>query len=400
MNATREDQRPEVISTGNQKPHFYKGSELLVEDSDHAPDLSKVLKTGFTEDVDTTTETARPVIHETVKPVREHREEQHVVRDIHTHAVHHRILPIVDVQVLPTKHYIQGEDGRLTEINEDQIPTDKQNWVIAETVSRDVTTENAPAITIPTRTFADKDEDINYVGKDGIPRTETTWRHAPRVQHSVPGQTSAMHHVSNHGQAVRLNNSGIGSSGSHLESSENMQRFQKDAEALVTAARSTGAIEEFPGSSEASPTHQQQATHHHPQNSPATKLSSVHQHKDSMNIEPTQTAEPISLEELQHAQDTKQTIGSSKMDDIRLQAKSGSNQTNHTSMRDGATKPHKSTTQKILGVIGRGAKDKKTRVSSADVKTSGESEDTSVGAAQAALAAMTIRNRDASGSSV
>jgi hypothetical protein len=46
-----------------------------------------------------------------------------VTIETHTHEVHHRILPVVETEILPTKHYVPSEDGKsLVEIPQSQIP--------------------------------------------------------------------------------------------------------------------------------------------------------------------------------------------------------------------------------------------------------------------------------------
>ena len=86
-----------------------------------------------------------------------------VTIETHTHEVHHRILPITQTEILPTKHYVQSEDGEtLVEIPEPQIPkhcvTEKEarNWHIARgpapCVPAKDTTPPAPTSPIETAT--------------------------------------------------------------------------------------------------------------------------------------------------------------------------------------------------------------------------------------------------------
>lgn len=134
------------------------------------------------------------IIHETVAPavthesveVRKHEIRHEVIdREIHTHEVHHRVLPVIDVQVLPAKHYVPGPDGRLVQILESQIPgrtAANQSWVIAETVSK-----TKPDVTQPrkftARTFGEADADVpEYVDANGIRQSKTTWIHPPEIE--------------------------------------------------------------------------------------------------------------------------------------------------------------------------------------------------------------------------
>lgn len=111
------------------------------------------------------------------------REEQ-IFHEIHTYDIFHRILPVVDVEVLPTRHFLRADDGHLREIPEDQIPgrsTNNQAWLIA---SRPTTRTMEP------RQFTARDfpgtegNEVRYTTTDGFARTETTWIHAPTYMRS------------------------------------------------------------------------------------------------------------------------------------------------------------------------------------------------------------------------
>lgn len=131
-------------------------------------------------------ETVAPAVtHETVE-VRKHEIRHEVIdREIHTHEVHHRVLPVIDVQVLPAKHYVPGPDGRLIQVPESQIPgrtAANQSWVIAETVSK-----TKPDVTQPrqftARAFGEADADVpEYVDADGVKQSKTTWIHPPEIE--------------------------------------------------------------------------------------------------------------------------------------------------------------------------------------------------------------------------
>ncbi|KAK4225022.1 hypothetical protein QBC38DRAFT_457703 [Podospora fimiseda] len=84
---------------------------------------------------DKTTETAPAVTHEVVKPEIHEVMHEQIERDIHEHHVVQKILPVIDVEVLPARHYVQGEDGRLVEVKEAALPEctgENQNWHIGE----------------------------------------------------------------------------------------------------------------------------------------------------------------------------------------------------------------------------------------------------------------------------
>ena len=85
--------------------------------------VSKTMDLSNTQDVDETVRYATAVTHEEIRPVVHNIREEHVTREVHTYDVYHRILPVVDVQVLPAKHFVRDpETGKLVEIAESQVP--------------------------------------------------------------------------------------------------------------------------------------------------------------------------------------------------------------------------------------------------------------------------------------
>jgi hypothetical protein len=66
--------------------------------------------------------------------------EERITREIHTHDVFHRILPVIETEILPPKHYVPSSDGKgLVEIPEHMVPgrttkgSPSRNWEIVET---------------------------------------------------------------------------------------------------------------------------------------------------------------------------------------------------------------------------------------------------------------------------
>ncbi|KAI9726781.1 MAG: hypothetical protein M1828_000637 [Chrysothrix sp. TS-e1954] len=171
---------------------------VLVQGAKEAPDLSQVLNVGQTVQTTQQTNMAAPVFHEVVKPIVHHVREERVEREIHYSDEHHRILPIVDVQVLPTKHYVpSGVDGTtLVEVPESVVPGRSQakNWVVAETVSKlgvKETPHSGPR-QFTARQFEDTEGDEKqYVNGEGVPTKETTWIHPPTIERGayLSGQT-------------------------------------------------------------------------------------------------------------------------------------------------------------------------------------------------------------------
>lgn len=66
--------------------------------------------------------TPAAVTHETIIPVVREVRQEVITREIHNHDVYHRIQPVIDREVLPTKHYLQDERGHMREIPADKIP--------------------------------------------------------------------------------------------------------------------------------------------------------------------------------------------------------------------------------------------------------------------------------------
>ncbi|KAK5171756.1 uncharacterized protein LTR77_003392 [Saxophila tyrrhenica] len=98
-----------------------------------------VLDLDHTEDTTIHERMAPAVVHNTVRrDVHEIVHEQRT-RDIHEHHVHHRILPIMDIEVKPARHFIKDDEGRCTEISESQIPgrASKHTQRVVEEVWKD-----------------------------------------------------------------------------------------------------------------------------------------------------------------------------------------------------------------------------------------------------------------------
>ena len=120
------------------------------------------------------------VVHETVVPTVHHVREEKIVREIHTHDVYHRILPVIDVEVLPPRHFVPDGRGGLREVSADDIPGRVGHWGIVETVSKD------PALGAQALPVQSSQPEMvstkSAVAEDGTTRIETTWRHPPTME--------------------------------------------------------------------------------------------------------------------------------------------------------------------------------------------------------------------------
>lgn len=128
------------------------------------------------------------VVHEHVTPKVHHETTELITRDIHTHDIFHRIQPVIDREVLPTKHYVPHptEPGVLLEIPESQVPGRHMKWQLVEVESTGSSSDSLPVPATkhmahmadePVRTSSRK-----TTSKEGVPMTESVWRHQPTLE--------------------------------------------------------------------------------------------------------------------------------------------------------------------------------------------------------------------------
>ncbi|KAF2145677.1 uncharacterized protein K452DRAFT_295269 [Aplosporella prunicola CBS 121167] len=193
-------------------------TKYLVEGAPEAPSLKGIVDLRNTEDTTYDAHYAPAVTHETVYPQVHHIREEHIFREIHTHDVFHRILPIIDVEVLPARHYVQDADGTRREVPASAVPGRSgalQNWIVAETASRLPKSDPAPKEPrrFTARKWAEKEGDeVTYTTPEGFTRKETTWVHPPTIETGAQatGQTEPLYM----GDASDLS---IKASGEHVE---------------------------------------------------------------------------------------------------------------------------------------------------------------------------------------
>jgi len=151
-----------------------------------------------TTDTDVTVKHAPAVTHETVYPVHHEIREEQITREIHNHDVYHRILPIREVEVLPARHFTRSSSGTLTEIPAPKGRSgEQQNWQIVQTTpDRSSIQPPSSRRQFTARNFeGDEGSHKEYMGKEGVLRTETTWIHPPTVEDGgqQTGQTVPLH---------------------------------------------------------------------------------------------------------------------------------------------------------------------------------------------------------------
>ena len=120
-----------------------------------------------------------------------------VTRDIHEHTYYHRILPVIDVEVLPPRHFLPVEGGGLVEVSADEVPGRGKNWVIAETASKIPSAgplPNEPRKFTARKFVGTEGDDKTFTMPEGYERTEQTWVHPPELETfgEASGQTWPM----------------------------------------------------------------------------------------------------------------------------------------------------------------------------------------------------------------
>ncbi|CAN8105534.1 unnamed protein product [Discula destructiva] len=148
-------------------------------------------------DTQVTTRTNPAVTHEHVQPLQHTQLEHNIMREVHTHDVFHRILPVIETELLPPRHFI--DDGQtVRETPEAEV------WKYTVTGARGsrqpkalIKTQRPLELGAPERTrpvpLAAKPEPVlaekqTYMTDKGHPRTEYLWLHPP-VFEDASGQT-------------------------------------------------------------------------------------------------------------------------------------------------------------------------------------------------------------------
>lgn len=125
------------------------------------------------------------MVHENISKDVHHIREEVITREVHNHDYYHRMLPVVDVEVLPPRHFLPVEGGGLVEVSASEVPGRGNNWVIAETASKIPSDQAAPrgARRFTAREFPGQEGDaVRYQAPEGHERTEQTWVHPPELE--------------------------------------------------------------------------------------------------------------------------------------------------------------------------------------------------------------------------
>lgn len=207
------------LSTDKPLPHAPRGEEeraddeldpsmrrsldergYLVKDATTTPSLKGIVDLRNTVDTSVHTRHAPAVIHEHIRNHTTEIVQERITREIHEHHNFHRILPIVDVEVLPPRHFVPAAGGGYVEVAAKDLPAkmrddhNPSNWAIVETVSKMASDDPAPKgpRKFTARAFpGNEGDEISYITPEGFERRETTWVHPPRLEElgKYSGQT-------------------------------------------------------------------------------------------------------------------------------------------------------------------------------------------------------------------
>lgn len=122
------------------------------------------------------------VTHEVIKPTEHHIREEQIHREIHYHDVYHRIQPVYETEVLPTRHFVPDPKANgLIEVSEDQLPDCtgvNQRWFIGENETNARASPNSHTRLTKPKIADEK----SYMTPEGFERRETTIMHSPTLE--------------------------------------------------------------------------------------------------------------------------------------------------------------------------------------------------------------------------
>ncbi|KAM3415177.1 hypothetical protein BST61_g10297 [Cercospora zeina] len=207
---------PDALTSDSQPNYLVQGSSTPIRLSDHGISLTN------TTDTTIYTTQAPAVTHEEVIVNTHEHITEAITREIHAHDVYHRVLPIIDIEVLPPRHFIESpSDGSRREISAEDAPGGKEmHWdlqrAMQEAVDREVERkcsllrgEHGHWFRADGRrkfTAVDFDPDgtrgdsREVAAEDGTEYSQRTWVHWPVLEEDV-GQTRAFHFDDEEGRA-------------------------------------------------------------------------------------------------------------------------------------------------------------------------------------------------------
>ncbi|KAL8873884.1 MAG: hypothetical protein Q9174_000713 [Haloplaca sp. 1 TL-2023] len=185
VNSRQRNQYEGTHMNGDAQPHLL--SNLQHNGRGFQPSAQQVAARARqdTYDTEVVEKVAPAVVHETIHRDIHHVREEQITKEIHTHDVFHRILPVIDVEVLPPRHFLPVEGGGLVEISGKEVPGRGRNWVIAETASKIPSDQQGSTKPreFSARQFPGTEGDaLKYITPEGHEKTEQTWVHPPELE--------------------------------------------------------------------------------------------------------------------------------------------------------------------------------------------------------------------------
>ncbi|KAI9709557.1 MAG: hypothetical protein M1820_003317 [Bogoriella megaspora] len=201
---------PPTQANNNKNPAPPPNHQPLIHNAAHPPSLTNIVNLNNTTDTTISEHWAPATTHETINRNIHRIREEHISREIHTHDIHHRILPIIDIEVLPPRHFVPSpsDPRQLVEVEGKDVPGRRddgvkrmRNWFVARTGAEGTDGGEGPR-RFTAREFGEA-EGVwrEWVGEDGVERSVRTWVHAPVVETGAreTGQTVGFHFGSGDG---------------------------------------------------------------------------------------------------------------------------------------------------------------------------------------------------------
>jgi hypothetical protein len=179
----------------------------------------------------------KAITHEYISPRVHYDTREVITQEVHTYEIVHRVLPIIDVEVLPTMHYIQDPEqpSSLKEVPISAVAPKNNNWSISPSGGPPLSSKKSS--TMP--------------GGHGF--SEYSWRHEP-----VSEPVTHSYRSGNNTESLHVNNIGPSSwrhdNGSFSSFDEEERRPAKGEEELLFKESGYGAFGFLPGLADLSPT--------------------------------------------------------------------------------------------------------------------------------------------------
>lgn len=149
---------------------------------------SKLDLSGIGIDLTNTTETHLhehydpAVTKEVIKPTMHEIRQEQITREIHNHDIFHRILPVKDVEIIPSRHFMRDEAGNVQEIPASAVPYGTNTVLEVKNVVNEKNYHLVPRRFTASTLEGFAEDFADRVDPDGVTRSHTTWIHSPVIQ--------------------------------------------------------------------------------------------------------------------------------------------------------------------------------------------------------------------------